>query len=186
MEIIDNVLSSLAFKSLKSHFNSLNCRWFFLQSATVFEGFFDESKEDPAFGLDVFYDEKIIDEHLFLQSLHILGNCCDKTNITVEKIINSRCWLTLPMKNISSAIPHVDLHYPHHVCLYYIDSCDKKDDLAKTTFFDKEGNVLLRHTPVENQAVIFDGSIMHQSGFPSKGVRRVLNMDFLPRLNGRS
>lgn len=180
MEIINNVLSSLAFQRLETYFLTERCQWSYKYNAT----FSDAKDPDPGFHRSISYQDEINDSFLFENCIHILGNSCDKTNFKIDKILQSRSFMTMNFGESSGPQPHVDFFYPHHVCLYYVTSCPEDDEGAKTVFYDKKGNVIAKNTPTANQAVIFDGSIIHASGNPKTGRRIIININFLPYFTG--
>ena len=93
----------------------------------------------------------------------------------VRDIIETRSFITLPILNDDGAHgePHIDLHKPHNVCLYYVNDSD-----GDTVFFESKdnNNIIGRVTPKKNRAVVFPGHIYHANYWPKERPRAVINM----------
>tara|TARA_E500000318_G_scaffold73586_1_gene68235 strand:- start:978 stop:1511 length:534 start_codon:yes stop_codon:yes gene_type:complete len=175
MQLVNNVLSSFYFERLKNYFDDgSKTQWVYEKNVVSKE----REEYDPAFHKAIFINEKVFDSFVFENCLHILGNCCDKLDLKINTVLQARSFLTLPIKSNDTRYPHVDLHYPHSVCLYYLDSCEEEN--AKTYFYDCENNLIYSQQPIANTAIVFDGSTLHASGFPDKNHRRIININFQP------
>ena len=107
----------------------------------------------------------------------ILYNFCQIKQINILSIINSRTFLHIPTTTSGPDNIHVDLEFPHWVCLYYVNDSD-----GDTILFDDNNKEIKRVTPEKGKIVFFDGSIYH-SGTPSgTKSRAVVNFDFIPYL----
>ena len=104
---------------------------------------------------------------------NILYNFASCINIQIIKIILGRSFLQLPLPNPPQNNIHIDLPYPHWVCLYYVTDSD-----GDTILFDEDEKEIKRVTPKKGRIVFFDGSIKHCSSHPSKTHRSIINFDF--------
>jgi len=102
-------------------------------------------------------------------------------------VIQSRAFLQLPLNPTftgdSIDSPHLDLHEPHWVFLYYVKDCDgdtviyeNKHTGGEPPYFHelKEAG---RITPKAGTLVIFDGMHWHTAQQPQNGVRCIINID---------
>jgi len=108
-----------------------------------------------------------------LQPLYFI---CFLKKIIIKNIFEARVFLQTPSLNPgphTSAI-HSDLPFPHWVCLYYVNDCDKK---GETIFFDDQHKEIKRVSPKKGRVVLFDGSIKH-TGSSSNSMRAVINICF--------
>jgi hypothetical protein len=115
---------------------------------------------------------------------------------SIEKNINAkieivRCMVIMVVPNpnftAQSMIPHVDWEFPHETCIYYINSTD-----GDTVLFDqkydtsisendnhrKKKDQLIRITPKQGKAVLFDGLQYHASNPSKTDLRFVLNVNY--------
>lgn len=63
--------------------------------------------------------------------------------------------------------PHIDTSTRHIAMIYYVHDTD-----GDTFIFDSDGNTVDRVSPKKNRILIFDGSIVHASGFPIRNDNR--------------
>ena len=130
----------------------------------------------PAFSIECYNPKNNIItpySHLFLEIVYRLGQF---TNTFIENVIQSRLFLHLPSPNPGLDDKHIDLDFPHWVCLYYIN-----DSEGDTVLFNDKDEEIKRVTPKKGRIVFFDGSIKHCSSRPSSKTRAILNFDFLGR-----
>ena len=110
---------------------------------------------------------------IFLEVIYRLSQF---KSIILENIFLGRIFLHLPTPNPGPDIKHVDLKFPHWVCLYYIN-----DSEGDTILFYEKDEEIKRVTPKKGRIVFFDGSIKHCSSRPHSKTRAILNFDFLGR-----
>ena len=104
-----------------------------------------------------------------------------------ERILRSRCDMTLYNPNKVMHIPHVDFEdpfVPNITTIFYItdnEDCetvifDRKvqESEDRTTIDFSKVNVLKKVNPRKNRLVVFDGSYFHTGHSPTKENRRVL------------
>ena len=106
----------------------------------------------------------------------ILYTFCEKNNIEIINIHESRLFLDLPSpKEGPDLPPHTDKTYPHWVLLYYINS----DIIGDTIFFDNNGKEIKRISPKKGRILFFDGSIKHCGSHSKTNSRGVINFNFI-------
>jgi len=148
------------------------------------------TKYTPAIMLQIFNPSKnVLYQEVLDNVIKILFKSCKKINITPKEVLNVRSFISFPLiKSTPQKYnnPHVDLHTPHMVCLYYVNDTD-----GDTFFFDKtlkdvdmekykdtKFEVLNRVTPKKGRVVIFNGERYHASSDPTKNIRCIVNFDF--------
>ena len=112
------------------------------------------------------------DDHLptILQPLFFLST---KNKINIKSIDLHRVFLQLPLIEKVDHVPHVDLTKPHWVCLYYVNDSD-----GDTIFYGDDGEIIKTVSPKAGRIALFDGSIKHSAGKPTKNERIVINICF--------
>ena len=95
-------------------------------------------------------------------------------NINIHKVINSRVFITFPLKNSDNFnYIHNDQHFPHFVCLYYINDSD-----GDTIFYNDQEEEIKRVSPKKGRILFFDGTIKHSGSYPTKLTRGIINYNF--------
>ena len=168
IKVIDNPLSNDFANELEEYYNSNKIPWRFVPDIAL-------KQDNPTMSRTMYgftnwsYDEgRVLNQDLYYL-LNVLY-ACDK----VSNIYQVRSFMHTP--SIEPNIPnanHIDLEYPHKVCLYYVNDSD-----GDTIFFDNDQNEIARNTPKKNTAVLFDGSILHCSSTPSS-FRHIINFDYI-------
>lgn len=109
----------------------------------------------------------------------------DQVKFSFREVLQARCFLQFPSSVSSPNNPHVDLIFPHLVCLYYVNDSDgdtliynqtlndvSQDQVTQTSFTIKQ-----RVTPRKGRVVVFDGKYYHSSSNPTGGQRCIINFD---------
>tara|TARA_B110000285_G_C14745576_1_gene432807 strand:+ start:51 stop:602 length:552 start_codon:yes stop_codon:yes gene_type:complete len=110
----------------------------------------------------------------------VLYSLCFFKNILLKKYIQGRCYVDFPSPNPGPDLPpHVDLVFPHLVCLYYINDSDGDTILFK----DDKKTEIQRISPKKGRLILFDGSIPHCGSTSKTNTRAVLNFNFLGEFN---
>ena len=100
---------------------------------------------------------------------------CSKIKMQLQDILYARIFLTLPYKtDLEYHAPHIDLPYPHFSMIYYVNDAD-----GETVFFDGNNNIVKRVMPKKGRVALFDGSILHSAGIPTKNSRCIINFNIL-------
>ena len=164
--------------------------WYFINDVTLTE---DKLKNAQAEALcpaltHVFYNESNPNYDQWFDFIKPLAYyACDKINYNVREIINSRTFLQLPTHRpkIHSNYPHVDLPFPHLVCLYYVNDNEAHTNLysqtiettsmkdIKSTNFD----LIKQVEPKKGRCLFFNGKHYHSSSSPMNGPRCIINFD---------
>lgn len=109
----------------------------------------------------------------FLQVPYLLSSYL---KLNVLEIYNSRIFFMTPTPSSQTAYNgiHVDLDFPHYVCLYYINDSD-----GDTVFFAPDKTTeIKRITPKKGRVAFFTGNIFHCTSTPTQN-RFILNTDFM-------
>tara|TARA_R110000803_G_scaffold126047_1_gene193512 strand:+ start:25 stop:549 length:525 start_codon:yes stop_codon:yes gene_type:complete len=125
---------------------------------------------NPSFSSD-FYPNLLPPSNLLLNVLYFFAYF---KNLYVTDIIRAKAITQIVSPRPGLNHPHVDLHAPHLVLLYYIN-----DAVGDTILFNDKDEEIQRVTPQKGTAIFFDGSIRHCSSRPSKFSRSILNFNFL-------
>tara|TARA_R100001463_G_scaffold12998_2_gene34727 strand:+ start:5211 stop:5768 length:558 start_codon:yes stop_codon:yes gene_type:complete len=93
----------------------------------------------------------------------------------ILQVLQGRAYIQVPNNSISIHPPHVDLKFPHWVCLYYVNDSD-----GDTIFYkDDKKTEIKRVSPKRGRVAFFDGSIYHSASTPTKHHRMAINISFL-------
>lgn len=128
-----------------------------------------------------------IKSHLYNLSLPILFYSTDRINFKINDIFQARAFLQFPRAESTPNNQHVDLTFPHLVCLYYLNDCDgetiiynqSSDEVLEGNVKDTEFTVQKRISPKKGRVVLFDGKYYHSSSNPTVNRRCILNFDIV-------
>ena len=124
----------------------------------------------PDFGFNnSFLDDPLYKDEM-LKPLYFLSRYLQKN---VKELYINRVFLQYPRPNPFISKPHTDLTIPHMVCLYYVNDSD-----GDTIFYNDNGSILKKVSPKKGRIALFDGSIKHSAGQPTKNERIVINICF--------
>lgn len=130
--------------------------------------------QEPISFMHILKSDAESSEHLANFSL-IPQMTCAKINVPMRDLIYARMFLTMPYNtSLTHHDPHIDMQYPHIAVIYYLNDAD-----GDTIFFDNKNNIIKTVTPKKGRVAVFDGSIMHAAGIPSKGPRCIVNYNIL-------
>lgn len=137
-------------------------------------------KYKPGFTIELFYDNQILSP-LFSLSASLLYLLADEISYNVQKILQSRIFLHLPIiRNYETDEVHKDMECEHLVFLYYVSDSDGPTVIYdKTSIFENKNNILTQIEPKKGRCVFFNGKYFHCSTPPTKSTRCVLNIDFV-------
>ena len=82
--------------------------------------------------------------------------------------------------------PHIDLHHPHTVFLYYINDADgdtvlynyKSKNIKDIPNYE-DIKIIKKVKPKQGRVLVFDGMTWHSSTQPTKGPRCIINFDMV-------
>ena len=187
MIIVEDVLTPLAFRYLKSVLDDGNFPWVYIDDVSGVSNLeeYADQINDPnklKWGLShsfVKRDLGVTDTIGWPTVACILNEALYKAGMDWANCYNARSFMSFPQEDIGdrSQISHIDMFEPHWVLLYYCT--DHRDDpSADTLFFDEDLNIINRVSPKANSCVIFDGFQRHSGGIPTKTRRQVVNFNF--------
>ena len=179
IEVHDNILSKETEDFLENLFlgkYNIEIPYYFTDSINSSSP--DSENYIPGFYNLVYEKNKKINFDLFHFCLQPLYELSNKLNFKISSIELSRFFLQTPSKNVYEQDKHIDLDYPHWVCLYYINNSD-----GNTIFLDDQNNIIKEVEPKKGRFAFFDGSIYHKGGIPFNKHRMVINTDFIGFFN---
>ena len=112
----------------------------------------------------------------------------EAVNYKFNNVIQCRSFLQFPLSttfyNKDIDLLHIDLNYEHLVVLYYVLDSDgetlitsKTYDQEQEHYLDKVEDVVMRVTPKQGRAVIFNGKYYHTAQQPKDNVRCIINFN---------
>ena len=175
IEVHDNILSKETEDFLESVFlGKYNIEIPYYFTDTINSSDPNSTEYIPGFYNLVYEKNKKINFDLFHLCLQPLYELSTIRKFMISSIELSRFFLQTPSKQLYSQSKHVDLEYPHWVCLYYVNGGD-----GNTIFLDDQDNIIKEVEPKKGRFAFFDGSISHKGGVPLDKHRIVINTDFI-------
>lgn len=175
IKVINNVLDTDVNERYQRQLLDNRFPWFVVKDIA---GRIEDENNPPdllQYGLSHYFwaPEKNVHSNFTWRFLPALYEAAKREGIEVDTLLTMRSFFHPPstQPGLLNGI-HIDLPFPHMVCLYYVTDSD-----GDTVFFDDNDKEIFRQTPKKNTAVIFDGSIRHCSSTPSCH-RVILNFDF--------
>lgn len=149
--------------------------WDFLEDVTYTNAREAGLELNPAFE-HVYFAGGQIHTEFFHIVVPVFHQALAKINYTGSlELVKVRSFLQLPsIKRKEYNNIHVDLDFPHLVCLYYVNDVD-----GDTFIFDDNNQIISTITPKKNRVVLFDGSLRHSSSKPTTGPRTNINFDLV-------
>ena len=169
IEIIDNFLPKKLENFLEQIFTDqspVKIPLYFTPNIT----YGSDEEFNPSFSSE-FYPHLIQNSNLLLNVLYFFAYSKD---LYIIDIIRAKAITQIASPSPGPNSPHVDLHIPHLVLLYYINDAE-----GDTILFNNKNKEVQRITPQKGKAIFFDGSIKHCSSRPSKFSRSILNFNFI-------
>ena len=168
IEVINNFLPKKFENSLEEIFtdqSSIKIPLYFTSNVTYGSG----EEFNPSFASE-FYPNLIPFSNLLLNVLYFFAY---SKNLYITDVIRAKAITQIASPIPGPNSPHIDLHIPHLVLLYYIN-----DAVGDTILFNDKDEEIQRITPQKGKAIFFDGNIKHCSSRPSKFSRSILNFNF--------
>ena len=159
--------------------------WYYTSDIT------DNSHEGPFQGRFGFCHQYVNTEDGIISNFHnlflgLIKNSCKKLKMKKVDILQGRSFLStptnIPKDNVDT--PHVDLHSPHFIMLYYV--CDSDGDTIiyneKTKFADHSPDeidftIKKKVSPKQGRVVLFNGIHYHTAEQPNNNLRCIVNYD---------
>lgn len=185
----DNFLPNFYFNSIKEEVFKYDFPWYFNENIA---GRAEDHADDVTFAKNQygFYYTYFDHNHGWSNSSSLLRPIIpaieEKFKIGIESLMRIRVGMLTNVGESGSHYPHVDYPYPHRTVLLYLNESDG-DTIFYNEFYEKDVEnpkltVNLRHKPVENRAILFNGLQYHSSSAPTSCVRRLaLNINFISR-----
>jgi hypothetical protein len=189
--VIDNVIPTYKQNQIEDLFISNRLPWMFFKDIAISDPEIKRlgiTKLTPGIGCYVKQDNpKYVNEFLLKETSIIPQSACKKIDKECNEIFNGRAFMHFPLASelrTEHDNIHVDVKYPHLVCLYYVNDSDgdtfifdktSKDTplLLKTTKLE----VIKKVTPKKGRVVLFNGNRYHSSSGPTKAVRCIINFN---------
>ena len=179
--VIDDIIPKKYQDCIQDTFFGSNFSWFFEPDITFV------NKQIDNYGFHHTFQRntgEVNSEFLkFVMPLVFTG--VDKLKVDYTEVIQARAFLqTLREDKKLHNKPHVDLHYPHLVFLYYVNQTDGDtfifEETSKDTFNikkDHQFKIKKRVSPKKGRGVFFNGESYHASSNPTGNPRCVINFD---------
>jgi len=172
--LYNNFLTPVEVDKIHDTIFNINFPFFYAHENTVSKS--DLSKEHKNFNnlLDyyqvchVFYSE-------YSKYSYIPNEIINRLNLP-NKILRAKVNLQSQNKNATTETfncPHRDMDEPHLAGIYYVNDSD-----GFTFLFDNDNNIINKIMPKKGSLLVFDGSLKHASGHPTKCLKRcVINFN---------
>ena len=179
--VIDNVIPSYKQNQIEDLFISSRLPWIFFKDIAISDSEIKRlgiTKLTPGIGCYIKQDNpKYVNEFLLKETSIIPQSACKEINKECKEIFNGRAFMHFPLVSelrTEHDNIHVDVKYPHLVCLYYINDSD-----GDTFLFDKTSKdtptilkttkleVIKTITPKKGRVVLFNGNRYHSSSGPT-------------------
>lgn len=128
-----------------------------------------------------------IKSHLYNLVLPLVLTSVDMINYPYRDVFQARSFLQFPSYQSEANNPHVDLPFPHLVCLYYVNDCDgdtviykqTSDDVSEHQVSSTTFEIVQSISPRKGRIVLFDGKYYHSSSNPTSTRRCIINFDVI-------
>jgi hypothetical protein len=189
VKVFDNIISKKQQEEIKNFIYGKNFPWYFTADIS-----YDSNKHQarPGHFHNFVKEGKINSEYVSkIKQISDNVNKKIKKNLQMYKV---RSFLQLPLNETliyknskhKEDTPHIDLHLPHTVFLYYINDAD--GDTVIYDYVSKNINdvpyyedlsIIKKVTPKQGRVIVFDGMTWHSSTQPTKGPRCIINFDMV-------
>jgi len=189
--VIDDFLPSNQADELCEWLISPGEQWVFNPATCILKDFYeqktidDNCREYLQFGKNFikynddnfieFQDENKISIHDTPENMkkvfYVIEEFNKRFNMNEIKIFRAKANLLTQYQNNKKEYyntPHVDMKFPHHVLLYYINDSD-----GDTILF-KDRKIWKRISPKKNRLIMFNHKILHSSSHPLESAARVV------------
>lgn len=150
-----------------------------------------EGDKTQGFSHEIFYQRSSNCSRYCGAFFDIFDMFAKTAGVKIDKVLGARAFWQTPMKNVlkqDKSFYHVDVHYPHNVLLYYVNTSDGPTTLLKKKYVDKVPNmpynvqeeVLTQVDPVKGRLLHFNGLHYHAGGIPEHDHRVIINVAYLP------
>lgn len=175
MKIYDDVMPLPIQNQWEMAFIKSEFPWVYLPDATWPNKILGEEDSVISFGNTLFDNRGQYISPYFQQFYGGISIINDIVNKDYSDIYRFRVGLIIPeviKKNHHN--PHTDYDFDHITVLYYVNDTD-----GDTFFLDNGKNIIDSISPKKGRIVVFDGNQIHASSSPSKGIRVVVNINYI-------
>lgn len=185
--VIDNVIPQQYQDAVETGIFRGNFPWWY-QSDSAFLNLKNNTQQYPSFNQQL-AKNGVASNRSFSFIKPIAYFACDKIGFKIQEFVYVKSCLQVPLimpSDDRSNNPHVDLTFPHLVCLYYANNSDGETliyDIKVTnndTIYEKS-TLTVKKTikPKKGRAVLFNGQLLHNSTTPLKSPRCIVNFDLV-------
>tara|TARA_Y100001973_G_C5082854_1_gene273372 strand:+ start:223 stop:807 length:585 start_codon:yes stop_codon:yes gene_type:complete len=194
VKVFDNIITKSEQENLKNVLYGPEFCWYYISDVTTPQ---NKKQQRPALTHIYMKDGTVNSEYY-----DIIKKISDNVNKKIKKNLKPtlvRSFLQFPLNQNYTGTdidtPHIDLHIPHTVYLYYVNDCDgdtvlynykskkltEQDVVKKVTDipFYEDIKIKKKITPKQGRVVVFDGMTWHSSTQPTKGPRTIINFDMV-------
>ena len=172
----------------KSLLGEAQCQWLLLDDISygAVKDEFGVSKSKPGLVHPLKVDNQI-KSHLYNLVLPLVFFSTGKINYQCKDVFQARSFLQFPSHISEANNPHIDLPFPHLVCLYYVNDSDgdtiiykqTSDDVLEENVSDTIFEIHQTITPRKGRVVLFDGKYYHSSSNPAFTKRCIINFNVI-------
>tara|TARA_B110000858_G_C17532166_1_gene349717 strand:+ start:57 stop:593 length:537 start_codon:yes stop_codon:yes gene_type:complete len=175
IRVYDNIVSEELQEAIKTSLFSNTTNWNYLSDITKYPG---KDQKRVGFLHELVFNGEVLSPFAF-HTLPIITNALVRANKELDKVINIRSFLQLPLNIDTSVVdtPHIDLHSPHLAIVYYVVDSDGDTIIYNETKESDTYTVQQRVTPKQGRIVIFDGKFYHTAEQPTNDKRCIINFD---------
>lgn len=177
IKVYDNIVSEDLQEAIKTSLFDNTTTWNYLSDITKYPG---KDQQRAGFLHEMVFNGEVLSPFAY-HTLPIITNTLVRSNKELDKVINIRSFLQLPLNIDTSEVdtPHIDLHSPHLAMVYYVVDSDGDTIIYNET---KESNTYTeqrRVTPKQGRVVIFNGLTWHTARQPKENVRCIINCNIV-------
>jgi len=178
--VIDDIIPKTYQDVIEQSLFSSHFPWYLQKDITFIEDKFD----NYGFNHGLKLEDGTINSAFYDGILPMTFLVSDRYNLEQKNLVQARAFLQTNRGRKTHNKPHVDLHYPHTVFLYYVNDSDGDTFLFEETLEDTPNpqkdyqfNLKQSISPKKGRGVIFNGNRYHASSNPTKIPRCVINFD---------
>ena len=177
IKVYDNIVSEDLQEAIKTSLFDNTTNWNYLSDITKYPG---KDQQRVGFLHEMVFNGEVLSPFAY-HTLPIITNALVRSNKELDKVINIRSFLQLPLNIDTSEVdtPHIDLHSPHLAMVYYVVDSDGDTIIYNETKESDTYTVQHRVTPKQGRVVIFDGKFYHTAEQPTNDKRCIINFDIV-------
>ena len=175
IKVYDDIISLDLQEAIKDNLFNNSTNWNYLSDITQYP---NHNQKREAFLHEMVFNGEVLSPLTF-HSFSIVNNALVRSKKELDKIINIRSFLQLPLNIDTSEVdtPHIDMHSPHLAMVYYVVDSDGDTIIYNETEESDTYTVQKKVTPKQGRVVVFDGKFYHTAEQPTKSKRCIMNFD---------